>query len=315
MSSDGGLHIRYRPQTFEEVWGNEATVQALKAVLQKPDDKRPRVFLFHGPAGCGKTTLARLIQKYFNISEMDFMEINAASQRGINEARHLIEIASVAPVSGQYRMFLLDEAHQLTGAAAQSLLKFLEDTPPHVIVALCTTEPDMILDTIKSRCTTFKVSPLPVPTMVKFLKHILEKEQKTLPPKVLKRIVQSSNGSPRTALVLLDSIIDLESEDLMLDLLESAVVNDASTSVRDLCQALLECAGWDKLRGILKNLDGDPEQLRRAILGYMSSVLLNSENQWAALVLDEFSKPYTYVGKAGLIRDCYNVYFTYSSRG
>jgi|GEM_PF-6310464 len=253
---------------------------------------------------CGKTSMARIVKNYFNISEMDFFETNAAEQRGIDDIRKIIEKATLQPMNSKYKMFLLDEVHQLTKDAKETLLKFLEDTPPHVIVCLCTTEPFKLASTLKSRCALFQVFPLVTPDMVKFLKKILQEEGKNIPVNVLRKITISSEGRPREALVMLDKVMDLEDTEMMIRVIETTS-SVTTANVIDLCRALLKHENWNNIASILKTIEGDIEGIRRAILGYMSKVLLNKENDRAAMIIEQLQNSYVYVGKPGLIKDCY----------
>lgn len=302
------LHIDYRPQTFDEVIGNKATIDSLKSILSRKD--HPHSFLFCGPSGCGKTTLARLLTKGLGCEDLEFHELNAANTRGIDTIRETIQKGFYAPLSGSIKVFLFDEAHQITGAAGEVLLKFLEDTPPHVYNILCTTNPEKILKTIKTRCTTYTVSSLTTPEMSKLLEWVLTSEKIELPQKVKASLMSASDGCPRRLLVMLDQIIDIEKEQDQLE----AIVNttDESVQIIDLCRRLIEREGgikkWAGLSEMLRTFDQDPEQTRRAILGYLSKVLLGckgEEGKRIVLLMSEFQNNYYDTAKAGLVCSIY----------
>ena len=129
------LHLDYRPKNLEELFGNKTTVNSLDAIIKREDDI-PHAFLFAGPSGCGKTTLARIVAGALEVSDRDFVEINAANNRGIETARDILRTMGFKPVSGPVRVYLLDEVHMGTRDFQTALLKALEDTPSHVYFLL-----------------------------------------------------------------------------------------------------------------------------------------------------------------------------------
>lgn len=208
---NGPLHIKYRPQTWEEIRGNEEVVEALKSLFSsRPVEERPHVFLLKGPSGCGKTTIARIIKKELGCSDLYFFEINAADARGIDSIRQMISDCRFLPWIGSTKVYVLDEVHQMTKEAQNALLKILEDTPQHVYFILCTTEPKKIISTIKTRCSTYQVSPLPASLIRDLLVWVCNEERKEVPNEVLNAISQTCEGSPRQALVSLDQVIDID---------------------------------------------------------------------------------------------------------
>jgi len=194
--------------------------------------------------------------------------------------------------------------HKLTSDAQHAVLKILEDTPKHVYFILCTTEPERLLNTIRTRCTKFQVSSLTKRKLSSLIKFVLEEENiEGISDKVVSEIVKVSEGSPRNALVLLDSVIDLSSEEEMI----STVVDFSVKKevVIDLCRGLLEGKSWKTIGKILSGIDDEPEKVRYAVLGWMNTVLLKSENDRAALVITNFLDSFMYTGKAGLTLACY----------
>ena len=195
--------------------------------------------------------------------------------------------------------------HKLTNEAQNALLKALEDPPNHVYFILCTTNPEKLLKTIKSRCTTFNLEPLGKKTMLRFLNEICDEEEVEVPQDVLKLIAKNSQGHPRAALVALDKIIDLDEDD-MLEAAEQ--VAEEESQVIDLCQALIKRSPWKKVSEILNGLkDKEPESVRWAVLGYCNSVMLNSAtpNPNAYLVMDAFRENFYDTKHFGLTLACY----------
>ncbi len=307
MIESGALHLKYRPRDFNEFVGNKAMVNSLRSVLDRERVNIPHSFMFTGQSGCGKTTLARIVANKLGCSDRDFIEINVADKRGIDSAREIISTMHYKPMMGNARVYLMDEVQMANSFYQASLLKALEDTPSHVYFLLCTTEPGKILPTIRTRCSTFNVSRLNSSAIIGLLKSILEREKVEMEGNVLRRIAQSSEGSPRQALVLLDKVIDLELEQI-LEALERA--REEESQIIDLCRSLLERAPWKDITSILKGLDMEEERVRYAVLGYFTKVLLNAKNTekqlGAVVIIEFFSEPFYNSGKAGLVCACFN---------
>jgi len=301
------LDLKYRPKSFDEMYGNSSTLTSLKSVISRPKKKIPHSFLFCGPSGCGKTTLARILKKELDCSDQDFVELNVANVRGIDTVREIAQQMYSAPMAGKCRIYLLDEAQKITVDAQNALLKYLEDSPSHVYFILCTTDPEKLIGTIKTRCSTFYVSPLSTRETFKLLKRTCKKEGIEISEDALREIVKVSEGSPRQALVILDSVINIKNDD---DLIE-AVQNYSIVSKKgiiDLCRSLLsDRTKWKEITSILSGIQEEPENVRYAVLGYMNSVLMKGENNRAALIIEEFSESFMYIKKAGLTLACYRV--------
>lgn len=302
------LHLKYRPAKFEDMVGNDDTLASLISVIRRGEDEgRQHSFLFTGPSGCGKTTLARIVASELGCSAEEVYEYNVANVRGIETIRNIISDCRFAPIHGKVRMYLLDEAHKLTNDAQNALLKLLEDTPKHVYIVLCTTDPEKLLKTIRTRCAVFPVKMLPVPHVAKLVRNVSAAEGITLSKELIQKIASASQGSPRQALVLLDQIIDIPDEQQALLAVENAVLGEAS--VLELCKAVLEKGNnrWGTLSKIIKTLEttAEPEQIRYAILGYLTNVLLNNGDDRVAQLMMMFTDSYIYTGKAGLVHSCY----------
>jgi DNA polymerase-3 subunit gamma/tau len=297
------LYHKYRPQTFSEVRGNEETILALQAELEKED--KSHAYLLHGPTGCGKTTLGRIIAHELNTIGNDFREIDSADFRGIDTIRELRRQSQFKPLEGDCRVWLIDESHKLTGDAQSALLKALEDTPSHVYYILATTNPEKLLPTIKGRCAQFPVTPLQEKELYKLLRVIVKREKESLAPEVFEQIIQDSQGHPRNALQILDQVLGVPPEK-RLELAKR--VAEQQSQVIELCRALLTPTGWRKVARILSELkEEDPEGVRRAVLGYCNSVLLGGENDRAGMVMEEFIEPFYSSGWPGLTFACYKI--------
>jgi DNA polymerase-3 subunit gamma/tau len=225
------LYRKYRPQVFSDFVGQEHVVKTVANALA--GGMVSHAYLFCGPRGTGKTTLARLLAKSINCinrkpgqfepcnkcdscveimqgKSMDLMEIDAASHRGIDEIRELKEGIKFAPTKSKYKVFIIDESHQLTKEAANALLKTLEEPPSHAIFILATTEIHKMIATIISRCQRFDFRKLTVPEISKQLQKICDKEKVKIEKSALELIAINATGSIRDSESLLDQIFTLK---------------------------------------------------------------------------------------------------------
>lgn len=307
------LYKKYRPKTLKGVVGQPEAVAVLTKYLEcLGDDDLPHSILFSGGSGVGKTTLARILVKELGCHQADFSEINTAASRGIDMVREVQQRISMAPGWGPCRVWLLDEVHQLTkkagGDAQTALLKTLEDTPRHVYFFLCTTHPELLLETIRQRCTPVKLRQIPAADLKGLISSVLFKEKKELSDDVIDRIVEVSDGSARQALVLLDSVIRLDTEEAQIAVIQKKEVKQDAFSI---VKALLwERAKWADVAKVLREIDcEDPEGLRRLILKNARNELVkggkNSERAFA--IICAFESNFFDSGDAGLARACYEV--------
>lgn len=220
------LYRKYRPKTFSEVIGQEHIVKTLSNAIK--EGIFSHAYLFYGPRGSGKTTIARLLAKAINcenrkgfepcnkcfacqeINEgraIDLIEIDAASNRGIDEVRQIKEGTQFPPTRLKYKVFIVDEAHQLSKDAANALLKILEEPPKHVVFILATTEIQKMIPTIVSRCQRFDFYRLRKDQIIKKLNYICNQEKVKIEPETLDLIATNAEGAMRDAESLLDQVI------------------------------------------------------------------------------------------------------------
>lgn len=298
------LPQKYRPASFDEVAGtkNRATVSALRKLLDSKEP--PHAVLLHGPFGSGKTTLARLISGALGVVGDDFRELDSADFRGIDHIREIRRLAHYKPLHGKRRCWLFDEVHRLTSDAMSGLLKGLEDPPDHCYYVLATTDPEKLLPTIRSRCSTHQVHLLADDEMLRLLRRVAAREGADVPVPALRRVVEAARGHARDALQMLETVIaDPASAEAV-----AAGISEATAKSIDLCRALIQPGGWKRVRTILADLrNEDPEEVRRAVLGYCASVLLGGENSRAGEVMQHFADPTYDTGFPGLVLAAYAV--------
>lgn len=203
--SDGALYRKYRPQSFEEVRDQDHIVTVLKGAIEK--DSIPHALLFSGTRGTGKTTLARLFAKALGTADHDLYEIDAASNRGIDDVRELKEAVHTLPYESTYKVYIIDEVHMLTKEAFNALLKTLEEPPVHVIFILATTEEEKLLDTILSRCQVFRFNSPSRAVLQRLAIDVSKQEGFTMSPEAADLVALAADGSFRDALGIIQKVI------------------------------------------------------------------------------------------------------------
>jgi len=204
------LYRKYRPATFSEVRGQEHIVAVLEAAIKK--DEVAHAYLFAGSRGTGKTSMARLLARALQTDEQDIYEMDAASNRGIDEIRELREGVSTLPFNSRYKFYIIDEAHALTRDAWGAFLKTLEEPPPHVIFVLATTELDRVPETILSRCQVFQFKKPPHEVLKKLVQDVAKKEGVAIEPAGAALIALMGDGSFRDTHGILQKVLTLSSD-------------------------------------------------------------------------------------------------------
>lgn len=287
-------HIKYRPKTLDEVIGHEEVVKSLKALFLK--NAVPKSFLFSGPSGTGKSTLARIIAKSLNCDTHNIMEMDAAVNTGVDDMRQFCENLKIPAFgSSLLKVAILEESHMLSKAAWNSLLLLVEEPPAHLYFIFCTTEPSKVIDTIKTRCHWYNLKEVPTDGIMDLLDYVIETEGLKLPENAVSTIACTANGSPRQALVRLSQIRDCTTLDEIKILLEQPLEN---SEVIDLCRLLVSGKGlaWDKIRTLMSNLkEQNPESIRIQIVNYLTACILKTKSEQEAVrlltIVDYFSKP------------------------
>ncbi|MEH0109422.1 DNA polymerase III subunit gamma and tau [Tersicoccus sp. MR15.9] len=222
------LYRRYRPETFADVIGQEHVTEPLMTALRK--NRVNHAYLFSGPRGCGKTTSARILARCLNCAQgptdtpcgvcdscvelardgsgsLDVIEIDAASHGGVDDARDLRERATFAPVRDRYKVFIIDEAHMVTSAGFNALLKIVEEPPEHILFIFATTEPDKVIGTIRSRTHHYPFRLVPPEPLLAYLERLCAEENVPVAPGVLSLVIRAGGGSVRDTLSVLDQLM------------------------------------------------------------------------------------------------------------
>jgi DNA polymerase-3 subunit gamma/tau len=290
---DLSLPIKYRPKQLSEVVGQDAVIKSLQSALKK--STHSHAYLFTGPSGTGKTTLARILASTFSCEPANIIETDAATNTGIDAMR---DITSTLRYQGfgdtPNKMIILDEAHMLSKAAWASLLKAVEEPPEHVYFCFCTTDGGKVPDAIRNRCSSYDLKPVRYDDIMDLLEMVAEQESMKMPDSFLQQVAKAAGGSPRQALVMLHMIDGCDDADEVSRLLEMPLENK---EIIDLCRLLVSGnLDWKKVTDTLKALtDTNPESIRIVAVNYINACLIGakSERDVPRLLdlLAAFSKP------------------------
>lgn len=290
------LYRKWRSQTFAEIIGQQHVTQTLINALKL--NRIAHAYLFAGPRGTGKTSMARLLAKAVNcqaeagverpcnrcricvaVNEgrlLDLIEIDAASNTGVDDIRDLRDKVGFRPGEAQVKFYIIDEVHMLSNSAFNALLKTLEEPPEHVIFVLATTEPEKIPATITSRCQRFDFKRIKVSDVAERLTYIVAQEGFEAEPAALEYIARQGGGSMRDAISLLDQLTAYGGQKITLELVQTVLGAVASQSVVELVESLIAqnvAAGLDIINRVVN--DGvDPRQFAREIVEYLRAMML-----------------------------------------
>jgi DNA polymerase-3 subunit gamma/tau len=291
------LYRKYRPQAIEQIVGQEHIKKALANAIQM--DRISHAYLFTGPRGTGKTSTARIFAKSLNCEKgptispcsecencrnitnsipIDVIEIDAASNRSVNDADEIIQKVALAPVQSRYKIYIIDEVHMLTNQAFNALLKTLEEPPKNVIFILATTEVHKVLDTIKSRCQRFDFKRITTDDITKHLRYIADSEKINITDEALAYIAQNSAGGMRDSIALLDQLSVLNSSDnaISVDDINSLLGRLSFDSLTALFSAIAESNQNQSLEVLnnIYNQGNEPSQILSNLLEYLRNALI-----------------------------------------
>lgn len=284
------LHLKFRPSKWEHVVGHGPAVKALRGVI---DRKESHTFLFSGPSGVGKTTLARLAAKALGARPEDVIDIDAADKTGVDDMRAVKELAAYRPFGTAVgRYYIVDECHRLSGAAWDTLLKVTEEPPDHVYWFFCTTLVSKVPATMRTRCTQFALKSLSEAELDALLSDICGAEKLTFSDQRRELIVEQAHGSARQLLQNISLVCTIESNKEAAEILRTAV---QSEPVLELCRMLVKGGGsWQAAMNIYRKLDGQsPEGVRIQVCNYMAKAIVDTKQpEYLLHVLDVFASPY-----------------------
>lgn len=291
------LYRKWRPQTWDEVVGQDHVVVSLRNALAA--GKGSHAYLFAGPRGTGKTTLARILAKAVNCLQddlaarpcgecahcqavaqgrfLDLIEIDAASNTSVDDVRDLRDKINFSPNQGRFKIYIIDEVHMLSTSAFNALLKTLEEPPPHAIFVLATTEVHKIPATVLSRCQHHEFRRIPLAIIVAQLEKLAASEGIQAEPEALTLIARQSTGALRDAISLLDQLAST-GQAISLQLAQEVLGTATSQSVLELVQSLIDrqpAAGLDLIHQTL-DAGSDPRQFARQLVDYLRGLLLIS---------------------------------------
>ena len=283
------LNTKYRPQTFEYVYGHKEVVTSLQNILER---KTHRAFLFTGPSGVGKTTLARIIA---NIVNARITEFDAATETGKEDVENLLVGLKSRPLDGMNQCYILNEVQGLSKKAWDALLMALEEPPNWLYFCLTTTEPHKVPKTIDDRrCASFNLKPVDEDDLIDLLSAVCAAEEMTTPNDVVDICARAANGSPARALINLTKCEAIEDVEEAARLLEQP---ESSKEAIDLIRGLLNGANWNHIQTILQQMTKtNPENARHTIRAYLTKVIINSKTKEQAAkscqLLEHFAFPW-----------------------
>lgn len=290
------LYRKYRPQKLEEVVGQEHIKQALSNAITL--GKISHAYLFTGPRGTGKTSTARILAKSLNCIEgptvnpcgkcascvditntvpIDVIEIDAASNRKVEDAQNILEKIQYVPVNGKYKIYIIDEVHMLTNTAFNALLKTLEEPPKNVVFILATTESHKVLDTIKSRCQRFDFRRITTDDIAKHLRYISDKENIKISDGALYSIAKNSAGGMRDSIALLDQVSILgESKEITEDDINNLLGRISFDVLNEMAQYIIDSDSINAVKILEKvyNSGNEPVQILSNLMYYFKNLLI-----------------------------------------
>jgi len=319
--SSGDLYHKYRPLRFSEIVGHEEVVKSIKSAITS--DAPSKAYLLIGESGTGKTTTARIMALTLNCLDLnkgdpcltcvpcksilsgtciDVIEKNAAEHRGIDAIREISSSMSFMPLYTKNKIYILDEAHQISGDGQASLLKVLEEAPKNVFIILCTTHVNKVLPTVRNRCQQFRFNPLPRAKILSLLEEVVTYETVVPGKDVLFTIAEAASGSPRQALVFLQQTLQLD-KPTASQVKKLIDVDESDPNAIELCFKINQKTTWAQLMGAYKNVsDLGAPAIGMVVAGFFRNRLIGSksklEAEKLAKILEFFVVPFD-SGKLG----------------
>jgi len=284
------LYRKYRPQSWDEVIGQEHVVRTLTNALKL--NRVSHAYLFSGPRGTGKTTIARLLAKSVGCVDLDLIEIDAASNRGIDEIRELRDGIKFAPTAGKYKVFIIDEVHQLTKEAFNALLKTLEEPPAHAIFILATTEAHKVPETILSRVQQFAFRRLTIAEIIRKLQKIVEAEKIKIDENAVRLIAAYAGGSYRDAESMLEQLRVWNDKIIMKEDIEELLGAVDFEKVKAMTDYLNNAGAKEAIDYVGSLTEGgtDLEMFAKALINHLRKIMLvKVDSSLASLMAQELT--------------------------
>lgn len=291
------LHLKYRPQSFADVIGQDAVVANLVQLFK--ERRVPHSFLFTGPSGTGKTTLARIIAGSLGCIHGGVIEVDAARYSGIDAMRELLVGAQYQSLGGdgnRCKFIIVDECHALSKATFQTLLKTMEEPAEHLYWALCTTESDKVPETIRTRCHAYDLKPVKWDLLAEYLGGVATEEKLSVPAEFIDIAARRAQGSVRQALVYLSMLVGITTKADALRVVEEA--DEQADGPIALARMLVSGRGasWAGAQKLIEGMDGtSPESIRITVVRYAAAVLAKEASEKKAVpllaVIQAFSVP------------------------
>ena len=268
------LSVKYRPETFEEICGQSSIVKILERQLAT--NRIKNCYLFCGPSGTGKTTIGRALAKRINSNKGKPIEIDAASNNGVDNIRNIIAEAQTRSIDSEYKIFIIDECHAISNQGWQAFLKTLEEPPEKTIFMFCTTNPEKVPVTIQNRVMKFNLSKVSTSEIKARLEYICKEEGFKNYSESCDYIAKISNGGVRDAIAYLDKVSDY-SEDLninnTLQILGNYSYDDFLELTNSIIDSMIDIQNEKRMLQILENIDSSGKDMKNFVDQYMSFVL------------------------------------------
>jgi len=294
------FHLKYRPTNFDEVIGQNSVVSSLKELFKSKNT--PHSFLFVGPSGVGKTTIARIIASQVGCDSFNIIEVDAATHTGVDSMRELTENVKFQGIGNPNKVVIIDEGHMLSKGAWNSLLKIIEEPPEHLYFIFCTTEGKKVPETIRTRCNTYLLKEVSKGDIELLLEVVVDCEKLILPEGTIGIISKEALGSVRRALVYLSQVVGSTTLREVLDKINTIAEED--DKVLGICRLIASGRlPWKKATEFALSVkESNLEGVRIQISNYLASCVVRSNSEKDSIrflsLLGLFSKPWTYQSSA-----------------
>lgn len=292
------LDVRFRPQTFDAVLGQDASIESIKTVLAS--DHKPKAFMLIGPTGVGKTTTARLIAKSLGCTKTGLIEIDAASSGQIDDIRALVGDVSQRALGSPVKVYIIDECHNISKKAFEAFLKTIEEPPKHVTFIFCTTDPKDIPQAVIDRCHKYEFTPISEELIRGYLEIVVEDAKIKTTSDIMDLVAITSKGCMRRALVQLSTVAGITDFEQAHELIKTTDTEELSGEFKTIAQMMVKGEKkWAKYHTELRKIPAEKwSNMKPMFLSYISATLLSTPDEARAMhlavVLDAIEQMPTY---------------------